>query len=187
MDFESAFRIILAAAGSTAAIGFIGKLFANTIATGAIKKYDLVNAQTLEEQKQQYQKEIESLKSQLLKLQKEHEVAFSSLYQRREEVITKLYKLMNNFVEVSDKKLRVDNSLDIEPSFRELSYFFDLNRLYFPQSVALDINGVIVTGYGLLKSENEKEYEHLASQLKIQVFNQMEFVFRKMLKSEEHR
>ena len=95
MDLESAFATIFAAFGSSAALCVVAKLFANTIATGMIKKYELVNQTKLELQKTEYQKEIENLKSQLSQLQKEHEVTFTSLLSIKFEVRHFLKMCMN--------------------------------------------------------------------------------------------
>ncbi|MDE1359119.1 hypothetical protein L9W73_17755 [Vibrio aestuarianus] len=113
MVLNEAFSTILAAAGSVAAIGFLAKLFANSIASAAIKRYELVNAQALEEQKLTHQKELEDIKSQLVKLQKEHEIVFGNLYVKREKVVINLYKLMSELALLAEHK-RKDSSIEIK-------------------------------------------------------------------------
>lgn len=110
MELKEAFLTILAAAGSSAAIGFLAMLFANSLASAAIKRYELVNAQALEDQRLSHQKELEDVKSQLAKIQKEHEVVFSNLYVKRETVVINLYKLMSELALLADHKLR-DSSI----------------------------------------------------------------------------
>ncbi|MGY3862584.1 hypothetical protein ACW5WN_13415 [Aeromonas lacus] len=92
MDLISAFSTIIAAGGSVAAIGFLARLFANSLASFVINRFNLINAKALDEQRLVHQKEIEDIKSQLNKLQKEHEIVFSSLYIKRE---MRYYKYIN--------------------------------------------------------------------------------------------
>ncbi|WP_166109309.1 hypothetical protein [Pseudoalteromonas sp. Z9A5] len=186
MNIDSAFTTIFAAIGSTAALGVIAKLFVNTIATATIKKYELVNQTKLETQKADYQKEIESLKLQLNKIQKEHEVTFTSLYKKREDCISVLYSKMLASISLADKKL-VDFSIDLEPSFGDLNDYFDRHRLYFPKDVALEINNVMNDGYELVHSTVEVEFEMLLRSLCNKVFDEMEDLFRDLLKAENHR
>ncbi|MDC9515410.1 hypothetical protein PSH47_19900 [Pseudoalteromonas sp. CST5] len=186
MGLESAFTTIFAAIGSSAALGIVAKLFANTIAKGVIKKYELVNQTKLETQKAEYQKEIESLKSQLSQLQKEHEVTFTSLYKKREDCITELYRLMLGCLSLADKKLE-DFSINLETDFRALNDYFDHHRLYFPKDIALEINNVMNLGYKLVHEKSEQKYEEQLQVLRIEVFDQMEDLFRDMLKAENHR
>jgi hypothetical protein len=186
MDPESAFSIILAAAGSVTAVGFIAKLFTNTLTSIAIKKFDLVNAKALEEQKLSHNKDLEEIKSQMNKLQKEHEIVFSSLYAKRESVVINLYKLMSEFALLVENKLKVpDTSIDYKCN--ELIEYFDLNRLYFPQEVALEINHVLNIASKLVKYQNIEEYQQLAFNLKIHVYDHMELTFRELLKVEDYR
>ena len=186
MNIESAFTTIFAVAGSTAALGVVAKLFANTIATVTIKKYELVNQTKLEAQKADYQKEIESLKLQLNKIQKEHEVTFTSLYKKREDCISEMYCKMLACMSLAGKKL-VDFSIDLEPSFRELNDYFDRHRLYFPKDVALEINNVMSDGHELVHSTIEVEFEMLLRNMCNKVFDQIEDLFRDLLKAENHR
>lgn len=186
MSLESAFTTIFAAIGSSAALGVVAKLFANTIATGVIKKYELVNQAKLESQRTEYQKEIESLKSQLSQLQKEHEVTFTSLYKKREDCITELYRLMLSCLSLADKKLE-DFSINLETDFRALNDYFDHHRLYFPKDIALEINKVMNLGYTLVHEKSEEKYEQQLQFLCVKVFDQMEDLFRDMLKAENHR
>ncbi|KAA8597439.1 hypothetical protein [Vibrio cyclitrophicus] len=186
MDIELAFSTVLAAAGSVAAVGFIAKLFANTLATAAIKKYELVNARSLEEERKSNQKEIELIRSQLSKLQKEHEVVFSSIYAKREQIVTHLYCLMSEFTMLADDKLR-DPSVDINAKHTELANYFDSNRLYFSREVAIEITQVMSTTYGLRELQSGEQYRKLAHKLKIQVYDHMEILFRDLLKIEEHQ
>lgn len=186
MNLTEAFNLITAAAVSVGVVGFIARLFANTIASVAIKKFELINSKELEDLKLEHQRELEGIKYQIGKLQKEHEIAFSSLYTKREDVISKLYKLMIDVVEVTGKK-SINENIDISTAFSELQVFFDLNRLYFPGLVALEINQVINTSYSLAHADNDSEYQKLATQLKIEVFDKMEHTFRQMLKTEDHR
>lgn len=185
MDLQSAFSIILAGAGSAAAVGFLAKLFANTLTTIAIKKFDLVNAKDLEEQKLRHNKELEKIKSQMNKLQKEHEVVFSSLYAKRESAVINLYKLMSEFALLVENKLKTPG-ISIDYKCNELIEYFELNRLYFPREVALEINHVLNMSSKLVKYQNMEEYQQLVFNLKIQVFDHMELTFRDLLKVEEY-
>lgn len=186
MDFKDAFTTILAGAGSAAAIGFVAKLFANSLASAAMKKYDLVNAQALESLKLVHQKELEDIRSQLNKLQKEHEIVFGSLYIKREEVVHHLYKLMSEVTLLATHKQK-DPQIDIADKCQTLLDYFDLNRLCFPKDVANDINTVMNTVFELNNDPNKTEYKQLVFQLKIQVYSQMEAQFRELLKTEDYR
>ncbi len=186
MSLESAFTTLFAAISSTAALGVVARLFANTIAKGVIKKYELVNQAKLESQRAEYQKEIESLKSQLSQLQKEHEVTFTSLYKKREDCITELYRLMLSCLSLADKKLE-DFSINLETDFRVLNDYFDHHRLYFPKDIALEINEVMNLDYTLVHEKSEEKYEQQLQFLCAKVFDQMEDLFRDMLKAENHR
>ncbi|EHH1047326.1 hypothetical protein MA615_004164 [Vibrio vulnificus] len=186
MALIEAFSTVLAAAGSVAAIGFLAKLFANSIASAAIKRYELVNAQALEEQKLTHQKELEDIKSQLVKLQKEHEIVFSNLYVKREKVVINLYKLMSELALLAEHK-RKDSSIEIDTKCRALIDYFELNRLYFPRDIAGEINNVINTVFYLSNDPEHEKYEQLVFQLKIQVYDQMESAFRELLKIEDYR
>lgn len=186
MDLDIAFSTILAAAGSTASVGFLAKLFANSIATATIKRFELVNAKALEEQKQQYSLEIESLKSQLIKLQNEHEVVFSKLYVKREEIITKLYKMMCHFVDLSEKKLR-DETVDISEKFAEMKDYFEDHRLYFPNEVLYQVNRVLGECRFLSSDECEKEERRaLTEKVLLSVYTDIESIFKGILKIEDH-
>lgn len=186
MELKEAFLTILAAAGSSAAIGFLAMLFANSLASAAIKRYELVNAQALEDQRLSHQKELEDVKSQLAKIQKEHEVVFSNLYVKRETVVINLYKLMSELALLADHKFR-DSSIEIDDKCKALIDYFELNRLYFPCDVALDINNVINTVFFLSNDPGKTEYEQLVFKLKIQVYDEMESTFREFLKIEDYR
>ncbi|WP_217516224.1 hypothetical protein [Vibrio metschnikovii] len=186
MDLESAFATIFAAFGSSAALCVVAKLFANTIATGMIKKYELVNQTKLELQKTEYQKEIENLKSQLSQLQKEHEVTFTSLYKKREDCITELYRRTLGCLSLANKKLE-NFSINLETDFRALNDYFEHHRLYFPKDIALEINNVMNLGYQLVHEKSEEKYEEQLKVLCSKVFDQMEDLFRDMLKAENHR
>ena len=186
MALNEAFSTILAAAGSVTAIGFLAKLFANSIASAAIKRYELVNAQALEEQKLTHQKELEDIKSQLVKLQKEHEIVFGNLYVKREKVVINLYKLMSELALLAEHK-RTDSSIEINTKCTALIDYFELNRLYFPQDIAREINDVINTVFHLGNDPEHEKYEQLVFQLKIQVYDQMESAFRELLKIEDYR
>lgn len=186
MELKEAFLTIFAAAGSSAAIGFLAKLFANSLASAAIKRYELVNAKSLEEQKLAHQKELEDVKLQLAKIQKEHEIVFSNLYIKRENVIINLYKLMTEFALLANNKLR-DPSVEIDEKFKALADYFELNRLYFPCDMALEINDVINTASLLINNNDQTEYRQLVFKLKIQVYDQMESKFRGLLKIEDYR
>lgn len=186
MELREAFITIFAGAGSVAMIGFVAKLFANSLASVAIKRFDLVNAQALEEQRLAHKKELEGIKLQLSKLQKEHEIVFGSLYVKRESVVINLYKLMSELALLAENKLR-DSSIEISDNCNALINYFELNRLYFPSNVALDINNVINTVSQLSYNPEQAEYKQLVSKLKIQVYDQMESTFRDLLKIEEYR
>ncbi|MFA0345469.1 MULTISPECIES: hypothetical protein [unclassified Vibrio] len=187
MDFKEEFSTILVAVmGSTALIGFLAKLFANSLASAAIKRFELINAKALEKQKLEHEKQLEDIKSQLTKLQKEHEVVFANLYVKREKAVITLYKQMNELALLADNKLR-DSSIEIDDKCRALIEHFELSRLYFPRDIASEINNVINTVYHLTSYENQTQYEQLVFQLKIQVFDQMESTFRKLLKIEDYR
>lgn len=186
MDWSSAFSTITAAAGSTATVAFIAKLFANTLATRTIKKFELVNVITLEEEKAKHQRDIEEVKLQLSKLQKEHEIVFSSLYLKRQEVIISLYKLMSNFVIIANSNTH-SRTTQITEQLDELVNYFDNNRLYFPEDVAIEINNVMNIACKLSKKKYNNEYQQLLLELKIQVYDQMENIFRELLKTENYR
>lgn len=186
MELQEAFLTILAAAGSSAAIGFLAKLFANSLASIAIKRYELVNTQALEEQRLSHQKELEDVKSQLAKIQKEHEIVFSNLYLKREKAVINLYKLMSELAILADHKLR-DSSIEIGDKCKTLIEHFELSRLYFPCDVALQINGVINTVFRLSNNPSQTEYEQLVFKLKTQVYEEMESTFRELLKIEFYR
>jgi len=183
MELKEAFITISAAAGSVATVGFLAKLFANSLASVAIKRFDLVNAQTLEKQKLEHQEELENIKSQLSKLQKEHEIVFGSLYVKREKVVINLYKLMSELTFLAEHRLR-DSSIEISDNCNVLINYFELNRLYFPRDVALKINNVINTVFQLSCNPEQAEYKQLVANLKIQVYDQMESIFRELLKIE---
>lgn len=187
MDFKDAFTTIMAAAGSAASIGFLVKLFANSLASAAMKKYELVNAQALESQRVEHQKELQKIKSQLTQLQKEHEIVFSSLYAKREEVVNNLYKLMCEVtLLVANGKKNPD--IDISDKSQALIDYFDQHRLYFPKDIADDINQVMNTVYSLSHDDiDETDYEDLFFQLKLQVFDRMEYKFREFMKIEHYR
>lgn len=190
MDWSSAFSTITAAAGSTATVAFIAKLFANTLATRTIKKFELVNVITLEEEKSKHQRDIEEVKLQLSKLQKEHEIVFSSLYLKRQEVIITLYKLMSNLVIIANSNSNSNThsrTTQITEQLDDLVNYFDNNRLYFPEDVAIEINNVMNIACKLSKKKYNNEYQQLLLDLKIQVYNQMENIFRELLKTENYR
>ncbi len=184
MSFQDAFTLIFAAAGSTAAIGFIGKLFANTIASVAIKKYELINAKKLEQIKSENQSQLEELKSQLAKLQKEHDIVFGSIYRKREEIISNLYKLMADFLSITSNSQRTGESTN--SAFEKLSNYYDINRLYFPHDIACKINQVINLAHAISSASSEAEIKELLFKLTILVFDDMELIFREMLRTELH-
>ncbi|WP_240701557.1 hypothetical protein [Vibrio lentus] len=187
MDFEIAFSTVIAAAGSVVSIGFLAKLFANSIATAAIKRFDLVNSKALEEQKQQYSLEIENLKSQLVQLQNEHEVVFSKLYVKREEIITTLYKMMCRFVELSHEKLR-DENVDTSELYDQMKDYFEDHRLYFPNEILHKVNRLFVKCGSLSSGECEKEdRQALTNQITVIVYSQIESIFKGILKIEDHQ
>lgn len=187
VDIGIAFSTVIAAAGSAASVGFLAKLFSNSIAKAAINRFELVNAKALEEQKQQYSLEIEKLKSQLIKLQNEHEVVFSKLYVKREEIITKLYKMMCQFVELSHAKL-LDENVDTSEVFNEMKDYFEDHRLYFPNEVLYEVNKVFGK-CGLLSSGEceREERQAFTNQITIMVYSHIESIFKGILKIEDHQ
>ncbi|HEX8652819.1 MAG TPA: hypothetical protein VF708_18530 [Pyrinomonadaceae bacterium] len=111
-----------------------------------------LNAQT-KEYETELQSYLKTYESQLQKLVKEHELRFSSLHQKRVEVIAGLYvaleesKLHTEFLvlrakHVEAKNLKPTASFALK-SWSEASQFYKKNKLYFPKELSQKLDTVI--------------------------------------------
>jgi hypothetical protein len=89
--------------------------------------------------------EIERLRNTLKMSELEHRVKFSKLHERRAEVIAKLYRMMVGADSASKRFVMMnpqsrDSALSAKEKVGDLIEYFELHRLYFPESVCIFID-----------------------------------------------
>lgn len=181
MNIESAFSIILTVAGSALSLGLIGKAFTNVIASVVIKRYELVTLKTLEKEKKENQKEIEELKLKLTKLEKEHDISFSNIYKKREEIITNLYILMTEYLEHCTVEFNPNQREETREKYKEMTQFYLKNRLYFSTESSIKVFEALVNGGKIIDAKNKDEFSEHLKIFNDQVLSEIPNLFKSLL------
>ncbi len=131
-----------------------------------------------------YEKNLEAYRHELEKIQKEHEVRFAALHEKRMEVIAELYSLLRELAEVSLSASaagifpfpegfgKAELAEILKTGLRRLEaikQFMDKNRLYFSEALADKIDRFIEKIHGPIErasSAVQEDYSKATQELR---------------------
>jgi hypothetical protein len=137
-------EVVLALGAQSVFLGFVGWLVRSIISHGLERDLAAYQAQLRTDS----DREIERLKNEFRMAELEHKVRFSKLHEKRAEVIANIYGLMvesNWYAQRYAYTNRLEGQMDAvaeaaKEKITELSRYFELHRLYLPNSICIVLN-----------------------------------------------